>query len=133
MIIWNNGDGNDINEGDAGVDETLITEGIADDGNACHAERRDHALRRASSAGVQSLRSTPMEKLSLHVLLGQRHADHAARACRCGMNIDAGPGDDIITTGDGADRIVGDRGDDTSTAPAATTRSSGPTATATTS
>ena len=45
VIIWNNGDGNDINEGDAGVDETLITEGTADDGNVGHAGRRDHALR----------------------------------------------------------------------------------------
>ena len=30
-MIWNNGDGFDPNEGEAGVDETLITNGTADD------------------------------------------------------------------------------------------------------
>ena len=45
VIIWNNGDGDDINEGDAGVDETLIVEGTADDGNIVTPEGHDHALR----------------------------------------------------------------------------------------
>ena len=50
------------------------------------------------------------------------------------MNIDAGPGDDTITTGGGTDRIVGDRGNDTDERRRrTTTRSSGATATATTS
>ena len=31
VMIWNNGDGNDTNDGDAGADQVLITNGAADD------------------------------------------------------------------------------------------------------
>ena len=91
VIIWNNGDGNDTNEGDAGVDETLITEGNADDGNAVTqsgAAMHFDARQRAAS------RSTPPTRREAvaDVLLGQRHARDRRAASPIGMNIDAGPG-----------------------------------------
>ena len=65
VIIWNNGDGNDNNQGGAGVDETLITDGQGrrpDD-----ASRRDggrHALRPHQRA-VQRRHRATIEKLTL--------------------------------------------------------------------
>ena len=45
VMIWNNGDGNDTNNGDAGVDETLITGATADDEMTVTPSRRAHPLR----------------------------------------------------------------------------------------
>ena len=53
MIIWNNGDGNDINQGGAGIDETLITQGNADDLTAITQRRAV-----TSSATTRPSRST---------------------------------------------------------------------------
>jgi Ca2+-binding RTX toxin-like protein len=112
VIIWNNGDGNDLNEGDAGVDETLIVEGTADDGNVVNQNGAITHFERVSGAGGFSVDSNAMEKLSLQSFSGN---DTLATSpgVPLGMSIDAGPGDDTITTGDGADRILGDRGNDT--------------------
>jgi len=113
VIIWNNADGNDLNEGDAGVDETLIVEaGVADDGNVVSQDGAITQFDRVSGAGAFNVRSNQMEKLSLQSFAGN---DTLATnpGVPLGMSIDSGPGDDVITTGDGADRIVGDRGDDT--------------------
>ena len=110
VIIWNNGDGNDTNNGGAGLDETLITEGNADDQNAItqvgatvHFER--------SNAGF-TVDSNDMEKLTLTSFSGNDVLTTGA-GVTIPMNIDAGPGDDTITTGDGPDFIHGDRGNDT--------------------
>jgi Ca2+-binding RTX toxin-like protein len=113
VIIWNNGDGDDINEGDAGVDETLIVEGTADDGNVVTQEGTTTRFERTSGAGGFKVFSTnTMEKLSLQSFSG---ADSLSTGpgVPIAMSIDAGPGDDNIATGDGADRILGDRGNDT--------------------
>ena len=59
VIIWNNADGNDINEGDAGVDETLIVEaGVADDGNVVTQDGAITQFDRVSGAGAFNV-STP--------------------------------------------------------------------------
>ena len=66
-----------LNEGDAGVDETLIVEaGIADDGNVVSQDGAITQFDRVSGAGAFNVRSNQMEKLSPAVLRGQRHADH---------------------------------------------------------
>ena len=44
-MIWNNGDGNDDNNGGAGVDETLITAGTANDVMTVKPSGAAHALR----------------------------------------------------------------------------------------
>ncbi|WP_169542283.1 calcium-binding protein [Solirubrobacter soli] len=114
VIIWNNGDGDDINEGDAGVDETQILEaGTADDGNTITQEGTTTRFERTSGAGGFKVFSTnTMEKLSLQSFSGN---DTVATGpgVPIAMSIDSGPGNDTISTGDGPDRIVGDRGDDT--------------------
>jgi Ca2+-binding RTX toxin-like protein len=112
VIIWNNGDGNDLNEGDAGVDETLIVEGTADDGNVASQNGAITHFERVAGAGGFSVDSNAMEKLTLNSFSGN---DTLATSpgVPLGMSIDAGPGNDTITTGDGADRILGDRGNDT--------------------
>jgi Ca2+-binding RTX toxin-like protein len=110
VMIWNNGDGKDVNVGGAGVDETLITEGTADDLNAITQNGATTHFER-SNAGF-TVDSNEMEKLSLTSFSG---ADTLTTGpgVTLPMNIDAGPGDDTITTGDGPDRILGDRGNDT--------------------
>jgi Ca2+-binding RTX toxin-like protein len=112
VIIWNNGDGDDLNEGDAGVDETLIVEGTADDGNTITQEGAVTRFERTSGAGGFKVFSNAMEKLSLQSFSGN---DTVATGpgVPIPMSIDAGPGNDTITTGDGPDRIVADRGNDT--------------------
>ena len=110
MIIWNNGDGNDTNQGGAGLDETLITQGNADDlsaitqvGAAVHFERTNAPF---------TVDSVDMEKLTLTSFSGNDMLT-TGPGVTLPMNIDAGPGDDNITTGDGPDFIHGDRGNDT--------------------
>ena len=110
MIIWNNGDGNDTNQGGAGLDETLITQGNADDlsaitqvGATVHFERTNAPF---------TVDSVDMEKLTLTSFSGNDTLT-TGPGVTLPMVIDAGPGDDNITTGGGTDRIVGDRGNDT--------------------
>ena len=110
VIIWNNGDGNDTNNGGAGIDETLITQGNADDlsaitqvGATVHFERTNAPF---------TVDSNEMEKLTLTSFSGNDVLTTGAGVA-IPMTIDAGPGDDNITTGGGTDRIVGDRGNDT--------------------
>jgi Ca2+-binding RTX toxin-like protein len=110
VIIWNNGDGNDTNNGGAGLDETLITQGNADDlsaitqvGATVHFERTNAPF---------TVDSNEMEKLTLTSFSGNDTLT-TGPGVTIPMVIDAGPGDDNITTGGGTDRIVGDRGNDT--------------------
>lgn len=110
VIIWNNGDGNDTNQGGGGLDETLITQGNADDlsaitqvGAAVHFERTNAPF---------TVDSVDMEKLTLTSFAGNDVLT-TGPGVTLPMVIDAGPGDDNITTGGGTDRIVGDRGNDT--------------------
>jgi Ca2+-binding RTX toxin-like protein len=113
VIIWNNGDGDDINEGDAGVDETLILEGTADDGNTITQEGTTTRFERTSGAGGFKVFSTnTMEKLSLQSFSGNDSVTTGA-GVPIAMSIDSGPGNDTIATGNGPDRLLGDRGDDT--------------------
>ena len=54
-MIWNNGDGTDDNHGGAGVDETLITAGTANDLMTVKPQRRRS---RASTAPTRRSAST---------------------------------------------------------------------------
>jgi Ca2+-binding RTX toxin-like protein len=110
VLIWNNGDGKDVDVGGAGVDETLITEGNADDVNAITQNGATTHFERTNAPFTVD--ANEMEKLTLTSFSG---ADTLTTGpgVTLPMSIDAGPGDDTITTGDGADRILGDRGNDT--------------------
>ena len=77
--------------------------------------------------------SVDMEKLTLTSFSGNDMLT-TGPGVTLPMNIDAGPGDDNITTGDGPDLIHGDRGNDTDERRRRRRHaSSGTTATATTS
>ncbi|HEY6891875.1 MAG TPA: calcium-binding protein, partial [Solirubrobacter sp.] len=112
VIIWNNGDGNDRNEGGNGVDETLIVEGTADDNNIASQNGTVTHFERTNAGIGFTVDSNLMEKLTLQSFSGNDTLS-TAPGVPLGMNIDAGPGNDTITTGDGPDRILGDRGNDT--------------------
>jgi Ca2+-binding RTX toxin-like protein len=111
VIIWNNGDGNDVNEGDGGIDETLITEGNADDENTVTPSGTGFRFDRVTPAPI-NVTSNNVEKLSLTSFSGNDKLT-AAPGVSVPMNIDAGTGDDTIATGDGADLIAGNDGNDT--------------------
>ncbi len=110
VIIWNNGDGNDTNEGDAGVDETVITEGTADDENTVTPSGAGFRFDRVTPAPI-NVTSNNVEKLSLTSFSGNDKLTTAA-GVSVPMTIDAGTGDDTIATGDGADLIAGNDGND---------------------
>jgi Ca2+-binding RTX toxin-like protein len=110
VTIWNNGDGNDTDQAGAGVDETLITEGNADDVNTI--TQVGAAVHFARTNAPFTVDSVDTEKLTLTSFSGNDTLT-TGDGVAIGMNIDAGPGDDTITTGAGPDRILGDRGNDT--------------------
>src|SRR4051812_12118516 len=128
VMIWNNGDGRDTNVGGGGVDETLITEGAADDDNSITQNGAITHFERSNAPF--SVDMDDIDKLTLTSFSGN---DKLATGPGVSMPmvVDAGSGADTITTGDGADligggddndvlngagggdRIVGDRGADT--------------------
>ena len=110
VTIWNNGDGNDTNQAGAGVDETLIIEGNADDVNTI--TQVGAVVHFARTNAPFTVDSVDTEKLTLTSFSGNDTLT-TGDGVAMGMNIDAGPGDDTISTGAGADRILGDRGNDT--------------------
>lgn len=110
VMIWNNGDGKDVNEGGAGVDETLITEGAAADLNKITAIAGGRTFFERTNANFTVDIGT-VEKLTLTSFSGDDILETAA-GVTLPMTIDAGPGNDTITTGDAGDRLVGDRGND---------------------
>jgi Ca2+-binding RTX toxin-like protein len=110
VMIWNNGDGNDINEGGDGIDETLITAGSADDQMTITPLPGGRTFFDRSNAPFNVNMGT-VEKLTLTSFSGDDNLQ-TAPGVSLPMTIDAGPGADTITTGEGPDRIVGDRGND---------------------
>ena len=110
VIIWNNGDGNDVNVGGNGLDETLITNGNADDQMAV--TQNGARVLFARTNAPFTVDSDTMEKLTVTSFAGNDVLT-TGPGVALPMNIDAGPGNDSISTGDGVDFIHGDRGDDT--------------------
>jgi Ca2+-binding RTX toxin-like protein len=112
VMIWNNGDGDDVNDGGDGADETLFNNGTADDvmsvsslGGGAHRFNR-------VGAAIEIDIAASTERLNVNAFSG---ADSLAMAAGTTIptTIDAGPGNDTITTGDGADLIQGGEGVDT--------------------
>jgi Ca2+-binding RTX toxin-like protein len=111
VMIWNNGDGNDTNDGDAGADQVLITNGAADDQMKVSPLAGGRTLfERANNPFTVDIGTS--ENLTITSFSGNDKLETAA-GVTLPMNIDAGPGDDHITTGDGADVVQGGDGVDT--------------------
>src|SRR5829696_1349414 len=111
VMIWNNGDGNDHNEGGDGIDETLITTGSADDQMTITPLAGGRTFFDRSNAPFNVNMGPDVEKLTLTSFAGDDKLE-TAPGVSLPMTIDAAPGADTITTGTGPDRIVGDRGND---------------------
>ena len=111
VMIWNNGDGNDTNDGDAGADQVLITNGAADDQMKVSPLAGGRTLfERANNPFTVDIGTS--ENLAITSFSGNDTLETAA-GVTLPMTIDAGPGDDTITTGDGADVVQGGDGVDT--------------------
>jgi Ca2+-binding RTX toxin-like protein len=109
VMIWNNGDGSDTNDGDAGVDETLITgRNTTDDMTVANNGPGRVLFTRAAPGGFTVDMGT-VEKLSLTPFAGDDKLVTAPDVT-LPLSVDAGPGIDTITTGAGADLVQG--GDD---------------------
>jgi Ca2+-binding RTX toxin-like protein len=114
VMIWNNGEGNDLNDGGNGVDETLIVQGTGADDNHVDPSPTAGQIRfQRVGAGPFSVDMTATtEKLSVTSFSGDDKLT-TAPGIALNMNIDAGSGNDTISTGDGADVIQGGDGNDT--------------------
>ncbi len=114
VMIWNNGDGDDVNDGGDGADETLFNNGTADDvmnvaplGGSPGAHRFSRV-----GAAIEIDIAVSTERLNINSFAGADTLT-ATAGSTLPTTIDAGPGDDTITTGDGADTIQGGSGVDT--------------------
>jgi Ca2+-binding RTX toxin-like protein len=111
VMIWNNGDGFDRNDGELGVDESLMSNGAANDQMDVTPLAGGRTLFHRTNNEF-SVDMGTVEKLSIASFAGNDTLV-TAPGVTLPMVVDAGPGADDITTGDGSDRIVGDRGNDT--------------------
>ena len=110
-MIWNNGDGNDDNNGGAGVDTTLVTAGTANDDMIVNSPVGDTTKFHRNNAPFD-VDMKHVERLEITSFSGNDTLATEA-GVTIPMTIDAGSGDDTITTGDGADLINGNDGNDT--------------------
>jgi Ca2+-binding RTX toxin-like protein len=109
VMIWNNGDGSDTNDGDAGVDESLITGRNTTDDMTVANNGPGRVLFTRAAPGGFTVNMGTVEKLSLTPFAGDDKLVTAADVT-LPLSVDAGPGIDTITTGAGADLVQG--GDD---------------------
>ena len=110
VMLWNNGDGFDLNDGDAGVDESVMVNGAANDQMSVSPIAGGRTLFDRTNNPFNVDMGT-IEKLSIASFAGNDTLTTAA-GVTVPMVVDAGPGADDITTGGSTDRIVGDRGND---------------------
>jgi Ca2+-binding RTX toxin-like protein len=110
LMQWNNGDDNDINNGGDGNDETLITAGTADDNMLVEPNGQFTRFRRVN--GPFTVDMLTVERLVITSFSGNDTLTPAA-GITLPMNVDAGSGDDNITTGGGADVVSAGDGNDT--------------------
>ena len=111
VMIWNNGDGSDTDNGGAGVDETLITAGTANDDMVVNTPVGSVTKFHRNNAPFD-VDMDQVERLSITSFSGNDTLATGA-GVTIPMTIDAGSGEDTITTGDGADLISGGDGNDT--------------------
>ena len=112
VMIWNNGEGNDLNDGGAGSDETLITNGTAADDMHVDPSPTAGQIRFSRVNNQFFVDMLDVDKLSITSFSGD---DKLATApgIALNMSVDAGSGNDTISTGDGNDVVLGGDGNDT--------------------
>ena len=92
-MIWNNGDGTDTNDGDAGVDETLITRPRHDDQMTVAKHGAGRVLFARATNAPFTVDMGTVEKLSITSFAGNDKLV-TAPGVTLPMTIDAGPGVD---------------------------------------
>ena len=107
VIVWNNGEGDDINIGGGGVDETSIVTGTGDDNMTVSPNGARIRIERGFKVDMEDV-----DRLSITSFSGNDTLT-TQPGIALPMTIDAGSGNDTITTGDGADLINGGDGNDT--------------------
>ena len=111
VMIWNNGDGDDVNDGGDGVDETQFNNGTADDVMSVAPLGAGHRFNRVGAA-IEIDIAASTERLNINAFSGDDTLTSAA-GTTIPTTIDAGSGTDTITTGGGADLVQGGTGADT--------------------
>jgi Ca2+-binding RTX toxin-like protein len=106
VMIWQNGDGDDINIGGAGADETSIVTGTGDDNMTVSPNGARIRIERGFTVDMETVERLAIQSFSGNDTLTTQPG------IALPMVIDAGSGDDTITTGDGADLIDGGDGND---------------------
>jgi Ca2+-binding RTX toxin-like protein len=111
-FTWNNGDGTDTNDGDAGADESIVNARNTTD---------DMTVQNIAGGRVRFDRVAPgpfgvdmgtVERLTINSLAGDDKLV-TSPGVTLPITVDAGSGNDDITTGDGADLVQGGEGGDT--------------------
>ena len=112
LMQWNNGDGSDTNDGDAGADETLITgRNTTDDMTVANNGVGRVLFTRAAPGGFTVDMGT-VEKLHLTPFQGDDRLVTQPDVT-LPIHVEAGPGLDNITTGGAADLVEGGEDVDT--------------------
>lgn len=112
VMIWNNGDGSDTNDGDAGADTSLITgRNTTDDMTVANNGVGRQLFTRAAPGGFTVDMGT-VERLHLTPFAGDDKLVTQPDVT-LPITVEAGPGLDAITTGAGADLIEGGEDVDT--------------------
>jgi len=112
VFIWNNGDGTDTNNGEDGVDEQVIngrnTPDVMTVANIAGGRVRFDRV----APGPFGIDMGTIERLTINSFAGD---DSLATngAVTLPITVDAGPGNDSIVTGGGADLVQGGEGTDT--------------------
>jgi Ca2+-binding RTX toxin-like protein len=106
VMIWNNGDGNDTNDGEAGVDESLITGRNTTDDMTVVNTPGGRVLFSRAAPGPFTVDMGTVERLSLTPFAGDDKLVTAPDVT-LPISVAAGPGLDNITTGAGVDLIEG--------------------------
>ncbi len=112
VMLWFNGDGDDINDGGDGADETQFNNGTADDAMTVSSLGGGaHRFNRVGAA-IEIDIAASTERLNVNAFSGADTLTSVA-GVTIPTTIDAGPGNDTITTGGGADIVQGGSGVDT--------------------
>ena len=112
LMQWNNGDGSDTNDGDAGVDETLITGRNTTDDMTVANNGAGRQLFTRAAPGAFTVDMGTVEKLHLTPFQGDDKLVTQPDVT-LPITVEAGPGLDTITTGAGNDVIEGGEDVDT--------------------
>src|SRR5262249_7086365 len=111
-MIWNPGDGSDLNEGGAGIDTVEVNGGNASEAFTVAANGTRLRFDRLDPAPVL-IDTGPSEKLVLNANARDDVVDASAlTAGLIQLTVDGGAGNDTITGGDGNDVLIGGDGND---------------------